>query len=238
MPITITKNTYGIIKRINGVKPLPTTSGPLSLHRECKYYAICGTTGYIVSAILGKTRDENRMEFDLSDKETATAYCNIMLESLNETIRLPFVESPKLVKCYYEMLGGLEKLHPRITEEIPHPLKDNVSIEDEEKIFIGDDPINEIRLALCGAAKEIIDEVDKMIEEFLSMNVSYHAKSIYKGYVREFLIRRLSWIAAEIKRLIPEDPETSEEVLQYLNNFINEYNHISGMENISIKFMD
>ena len=215
---------------------------------ECISYIIHDGVGYAVHSINYQIIDKCTEEYDISDLKTAVVFCNKMRDAVMRTLALPSSHNDELIKRYYETVAVLDEIHPGIFDNLDldthkgdHMSMDelfNQCIKKYDKTSAERNQINAVKLALCGVAKDTIDETEKMIDEFISMNLSDQAKYVYLRYVKNSLIKRLSVIASEIKEFFPEDPKTSEEVLQYLNNFINEYNHISVMENISIRFMD
>ena len=245
--LVLTKNTYGAIKRINGVKPLPTISGFLSSeytlentsYAACNYYAICGISGYVVHTISGEPDEEHLEEFDVSDKETAIIYCNKMLGALEETLRLPLIKTSKLIKRYYKMLDRLEELHPGIAEEILQMLED-VEDEDEEDLAYTEEcrqsAIHETRMSFCELAKEVIDDVQNALDDFASMKLPDECGETFKTGIKNYMNHRFCDIATRIYDRFRCDEEARNEVLAFVVDFVNSYNRIPGFEKINIEF--
>ena len=252
--LTLTKNYDGtIIKRINGVKPLPTISGFLSSeytlentpYVACNYYAICGTSGYVVPTISGETDEDHLEEYDLSDRETAIVYCNKILEALDETIKLPLIKSSKLIKRYHKMLDRLEELHSGIAEEILHALEgveDDVNIEDEDEETLAyakvcrQESIHEAQMSFCELTKEVIDDVQDMINDLAGIDLSEDTRKMHRIGMENYMNHHFCDIAAKIHDNFPCDEEARNKVLTFVVDFINSYNRIPGFEKINIEF--
>lgn len=246
--LTLTKNYDGtIIKRINGVKPLPTISGFLSSeytlentpYVACNYYAICGTSGYVVPTISGETDEDRLEEYDLSDRETAIVYCNKILEALDETVKLPFIKSSKLIKRYHKMLDRLEELHSGIAEEILHALEgveDDVNIEDEETLDYAEkcrqESIHEAQMSFCELAKKSIDDAQNTMEFFVRLNLD-EEYSYIEG-IQKALAENFNYIRARIKDRFSCDDDAFEAVFSFVGNFIKDYNRMPEFEKINI----
>lgn len=242
--LTITRNENEKITRINGVKPLVTLLGFLDskelsddeeTYVESVYFVVCDTTGYILHSISGEIEDKLTEEYDLSDLETAFIFYNKMTDAVQETFNIPkqLLKRGKLLKRYEKMTDKLVSIHPDFYEEYVSRLHmmDAAYTEECEQ-----EEINKVELHFCGMAKKVIDEVEDMVCRFNRLEVSHETASFFYNGARTYLVNGLSKVFTEIHDCSSCDEDMQREIFTYVNNFINEYNHISCLGEIKIAF--
>lgn len=231
----------GRIRIIEGVKPLITINGYSSSHFSTigeefvslRYFAVCGTTGYIVEECHETSR--NFHEYNLLDRETAIVFFNMMESACFETYTLPMIKQNKLLKRFNKQVSLLEKIQPGITDESDmtgacsccccedecEEEEAEMYYEELEKERREEELIDELCAKYYEIAKNIIDECDKAIFVLNTQNTSDELKA-------EILSKFIAYMENQLKNMytnIFEDAGYEENVMRSVTDYITEFVH-------------
>ena len=250
--LTISRNENGEITRINGVKPFTTLLGFLDAgetsddetYVECEYFVVCDTTGYILHSISVEIEDRFTERYDLSDLKTAFVFYNRVKDALNETLALPeqLLKKSKLMKRYNKIVDKLDLIHHGFIDKYITSFETgkNIFIENEDSLAYAEvcrqKAIKKTQMLFCGEVKEVIDDVQDMINDLAGIDLSEDTRKMHRTGMENYMNHHFCDIAAIIHDNFPCDEEARNEVLAFVVNFINSYNRIPGFEKINIEF--